>query len=132
MTGRGDPTDRSNTPKPTRRKSRNGGDGGDPDSSSDECHISFATALQGLDAAVIKMLAIGTVLTVERYDGGRYPSIVCKEKKTHRIAGSLGATDKVPALLDCMDQGNVYEAKVTDLRSGCRVQVYRISKGTVS
>lgn len=132
MTGRGDPTERPSTPKPPRRGSGSGGGGGDQKSSEDKCHLSFATALQGLDATVIKTLAVENVLTVERHDGGRYPSIVCKEKKTHKVVGSLGATDKVPVLLDCMDQGNIYEAKVIDLRSGCRVQVYRVSKGAGS
>ncbi|TXH38864.1 MAG: hypothetical protein E6Q98_01295 [Rhodospirillaceae bacterium] len=97
--------------------------------SKDDCDLSFRTSLQGLDPAVVKKLKKGDVLSVDKVDSNLYSSVVCRIITTGETVGSLASSDKALALIDCIDLGHVYRAKVVDVTPGCSVQVSRYKKG---
>lgn len=99
-----------------------GGGTGGPDTI-DPCALSFETALQGLDPAVIAGLRVGSLLDVELIPGNPYPSVVCREPTSRKVAGSVGAAVQLAQLIQCMDVGRRYKAEVVRIGPGCDVRI---------
>lgn len=105
-----------------------GAGGGVIDDEVDVCSLSFDAPLQSVQHPAITKVSKGDVLPVDLRGTGAKASVVCVLPGTQDVVGSL-TTQGIARLIQCIEQGNRYVAKVIRLDgSDCVVKVTRSVK----
>jgi hypothetical protein len=87
-----------------------------------DCNIVEKTAVNSPRAGVLATLTRGDALTVQLRDQGARKTLVAVAA-SGEVAGSL-TPRQLLTLIECIEQGNAYEAHVLDVRGGlCEVEL---------
>lgn len=93
----------------------------------DACDIRLATSLAHVRTAQTEKLRVGNFLSVSVEQVTKTRTVVCKSKRTQEIVGFVLARG-ASTLIDCIDQGNLYEAEIVSMDFALvEVQIRRVA-----
>jgi hypothetical protein len=100
---------------PSRAPSLPSGSGGPTSAASRECQQDFEAPLIGLKAEALVKCMPGSSLNVELIQQGEFVTVVCRIPASDEIVGSLAAFRGIRELIQCLEKGFEYVAKITAL-----------------
>lgn len=105
----------------TRKKARSESDGG----AEDRCNITVQVPLSATDPTNLKKISVGDELAVELRNSRGIDSVVALAPTDQSYVGTIAYAD-VDELIDCINEGFEYQAKVLHLSpTSAKVLVHR-------
>lgn len=105
----------SDAPKPRGRQS-----------DADRCDLSFEVDLSGINATLLRVMTVGSVLDVSLIQVAGFETAACTRAGAHDVVGTLAAFEGLADLIECIKLRNTYKATVVSIdRGASRVAIRR-------